>query len=83
MAENANVEKGRYQSDGARLLNKTQAADFFGVSRRTVGEWRKKGGFGPTWTKLPGGREVTTLQSCREFADRLSKGQLQLPLGGE
>jgi hypothetical protein len=54
-----------------QLLNQTDAAEFFGVSRRTIHEWRKAG-FGPTWFKLPGGREVTTLKSCEQAIDDLN-----------
>ena len=67
----ANQKKRRFQPENAEILNKTDAAEFFGVSRRTIHTWCEKE-FGPTWFRLPGGREVTTLSSCRQFIERQS-----------
>ena len=67
-----NEKPRRFQPEDAQILNKSDAAEFFGVSRRTVYDWRQAG-FGPTWFKLPGGREVTTLESCKQFIARQSK----------
>lgn len=53
------------------LLNKTEAAEFFGVHRQTIRTWQKQG-YGPKFSRTPGGREYTTLSSCREFLVKLS-----------
>jgi len=49
-----------------QILNKTDAAEFLGVNRRTIRNWQKAG-FGPRFTVSPGGREYTTRQSCEDF----------------
>ena len=69
--ERKKEETRRFQPEDAQFLNKTEAAEFFGVCRRTVHDWRKAG-FGPIWFKLPGGREVTTLKSCEQFVEQQS-----------
>ena len=48
------------------LLNKTDTAEFFGVHRQTIRNWQKLG-YGPKFSRTPGGREYTTLSSCHEF----------------
>ena len=53
------------------LLNKTEAAEFFGVHRQTIRTWQKLG-YGPKFSPTPGGREYTTLSSCREFLVEVS-----------
>jgi hypothetical protein len=75
-----NAKNRRFQPEDAKLLNKTEAAEYFGVSRRTIHNW-VAADFGPVWFKLPGGREVTTLKSCEQFIERQSGGQMELPLG--
>ena len=55
-----------------QILNKTDAAEFFGVNRRTILNW-KKAGFGPVFTALPGGREITTRQCCEKFLEDLGQ----------
>ena len=55
-----------------QILNKTDAAEFFGIDRRTIYNWAKEG-FGPKFKRLPGGREVTTRKSCEEFLTELSR----------
>ena len=54
-----------------QIFNKTDAAEYFGVDRRTIYNWSKQG-FGPKFKKLPGGREITTRQSCDDFLTELS-----------
>lgn len=54
-----------------KILNKTDTADFLGVSRRTVYTWQKKG-YGPKFTKTPTGSEVTTREKCEQFLAELS-----------
>ena len=54
-----------------QILNKTDAAEYFGVDRRTVYNWAKQG-FGPKFKKLPGGREVTTRKNWEDFLAELS-----------
>ena len=53
------------------LLNKTEAAEFFGVHRQTIRKWQTQG-FGPKFSKTPGGREYTTLTSCRDFLEQIA-----------
>ena len=55
-----------------QILNKTDAAEFLGVNRRTILNWQKAG-FGPSFTALPGGREITTRQNCEAFLNQLSQ----------
>jgi predicted site-specific integrase-resolvase len=57
-----------------QILNKTDAAELLGVDRRTVYNWARDG-FGPKFSRLPGGREVTTRKSCEEFLEALTAGQ--------
>ena len=58
-------------SNPKELLNKTEAAEVLGVTRKTIHEWSRKG-FGPKFVQTPGGREYTTLTSCKEFIAQLS-----------
>jgi predicted DNA-binding transcriptional regulator AlpA len=53
-----------------QLLNQTEAAEFFGVSRRTIYDWRKRN-FGPKFVPLPSGRKVTTRENCFRFLAEL------------
>ena len=53
------------------LLTKTDAAEFFGVTRQTIRAWQLQG-FGPKFVKTPGGREYTTRKSCIDFCDQLT-----------
>ncbi len=53
------------------LLNKTEAAELLGVTRKTIHEWSRTG-FGPRFVQTPGGREYTTLTSCQNFIAQLS-----------
>jgi hypothetical protein len=55
-----------------QILNKTDAAEFLGVNRRTILNWQKAG-FGPVFTALPGGREITTLKCCEKFLEDLAQ----------
>lgn len=58
------------------LLNKTETAEWFGVHRQTIRTWQKLG-YGPKFSRTPGGREYTTLDSCREFLAQLSDQSMQ------
>ena len=59
-----------------QILNKTDVAEFLGVHRRTIIEW-KKAGFGPKFWASPGGREYTTRQSCEDFLASFEKPDAQ------
>ena len=54
------------------LLNKTGAAEFLGVHRQTIRTWQKLG-FGPKFSRTPGGREYTTASACRAFLVDVSR----------
>jgi DNA-binding transcriptional MerR regulator len=54
------------------LLNKTEAAELLGVHRQTIRTWQKLG-YGPKFSRTPGGREYTTQSSCRQFLDDVSR----------
>lgn len=49
-----------------KILYKSEAADYLGISRRTLHNWLK-GGHGPVFVKPPTGREYTTAQRCDAF----------------
>ena len=54
------------------LMNKTDAGEFFGVTRQTIGAWQRNG-FGPKFVRTPGGREYTTRQECIKFRDNFTQ----------
>ena len=50
-------------SEAKRLMNKTEAADYIGVTRHTLTNWQRKN-FGPRFFPTPGGRYYTTRAEC-------------------
>ena len=58
------VSKGK--TTEKKIFNQTDAADYLGISRRTLYSWRRKG-FGPDFYKTPTGSLVTTKRSCDQF----------------